>query len=39
VEVDQKSSAENVERALRDKGRQVAVVKNESGYTLEVAAG
>ncbi|MDR1044165.1 MAG: sulfurtransferase TusA family protein [Candidatus Adiutrix sp.] len=38
VEVDHETAAENVERACREKGRQSRIIKNESGYTVEVSA-
>ncbi len=38
VEVDHETAAENVERACLEKGRATKINKNDSGYTVEVAA-
>lgn len=38
VEVDHETAAENVERAMKEKGRQTKIVKSADGYTVEVAS-
>ena len=38
VEVDHETAAENVVRALTEKGRQTTVSKSEDGYSVAVAA-
>ncbi len=38
VETDHETAAENVERAVLEKGRGARIVKNDGGYSVEVAA-